>query len=56
VAGVSEPILAAKAAAEVACIDEVMSVSDRTVILPWSSKSADMPTRSECQAPSGGKR
>lgn len=39
-AGVSEPLLAAKASSEAPCISEVLALSERTVVLPWSADAA----------------
>lgn len=39
-ADVSEPLLAAKASSEAPCISEVLALSKRTVVLPWSAEAA----------------
>lgn len=55
-AGVKEPILGAKAAAEVPCIEEVLSISERTVVLPWSRQFTHLAAGSEGKALTGGLR
>ena len=50
-AGVSEPLLAAKAATELASIEEVKGQSSLVVILPWSSTEDEIPSHAcTCEA------